>query len=92
MREPIRSRTLQVNKDWRIIADAVCFTLQKRSERKKGKLKGSEMWTNWGYHSRLEDVFSSLCEHVIRENWGDMPAIIQEVHAIRDIITQFKTL
>ena len=81
-----------LNSDWRIAVDATNYILQEKRTGLKGKSKGQEIWEDRAYCSKLEDVFSSACEHITMSNWGDIPKILEEMETVREIVLKFKTL
>jgi hypothetical protein len=87
-------KSLLLNTDWRISADADNWILQKRRvvQDEESKNFGQESWVDWAYCSSLERVFTSACEHVARDKWPQITEITKEINSIRALINKFMTL
>jgi|WetSurMetagenome_2_1015567.scaffolds.fasta_scaffold1620934_1 hypothetical protein len=76
---------LPITNEYRLSADDNCYTLEKLN-------KETGKWRIIGYHTRLESVFDSLCEHVTRDNLSNLLYVANQMKEIREIVIKFKTL
>jgi hypothetical protein len=71
---------LQINEDYRVSADDAGYIIQKRN--------GKGNWGIMGYHSTIESVFGSLCEHHIRDNIDDLKLAADMIKDLREKIKE----
>ena len=81
---PKVKKYLQINDNYRVTADDSGYVIEKRND--------AGNWKEAGYHSRIEWVFDSLCEHQCRDNIDDLRLVANMIGDIREIVLQLKTL
>ena len=74
---------IQLNADWRIVADTNNWTLEQRKTRgNRAKLAGEEYWDAEGYFGTLEQAISFLIEREVR--------VSENIMSISDKVEQLK--
>lgn len=67
---------LQLNKNWRINADAFNWTLERRGFNKNTQ---EEYWTAKSYHGTLEQALNRFCDNTLKRRFGNTELDLTEV-------------
>jgi hypothetical protein len=84
----IPPRILQINEEYRVTADDVCFTIERRRKTKKGEY----VWGNEGYFTELDHVIHSLAKKFVRGNLDDLRLVANMIRDLRDKKPALKSL
>jgi hypothetical protein len=81
-------RILVINETYRVTADEICFTIEKKRKTKKGE----EVWDNDGYFTELDHVIHSLAKKQVRENLDNLRLVANMIRDLKDKIPALKAL
>jgi len=77
---------LKIDKDWRIVTDGYCLTLQKRRKvtKKTSKNYGKFQWDIVGYYGKLRHALERYSEDVVRgsHSFEDAVARLDKVYVL----------
>lgn len=72
---------LQINEDWRIRPEALCWILEERKISEDEKI----YWQNRGYYVLLEDALKGSCNHIMKES-DSISALLKAIESLKEII------
>ena len=86
MKQP---KVLQVNENYRITSDEICFTVEERKVGgEKAKNPGGEYWKSISFHPNIIQAFESVCDQVSLNLFPDLKAIVEEITEIKKALTE----